>query len=73
MDLNKLYGYFEEDKRLNTNKANSVEFMTTTLFIDQYLKKGMKILDVGAGTGVYSIYYADQGHDVTAVELVKRY
>lgn len=72
MDIDQLYEYFEEDKRLNTTKANSIEFLTTTFFIDKYLKKGMKILDIGAGTGVYSIYYASKGYDVTAVEPVKK-
>lgn len=72
MELDKLYGYFDEDKRLNKNKANSIEFFTTTFYIDRYLKEGMKILDIGAGTGAYSIYYANKGYDITAVEPVKR-
>lgn len=72
MELNELYEHFEEDKRLNTNNANSIEFLTTTHFIDMYLKEGMKILDVGAGTGAYSIYYSNKGYHVTAIEPVKR-
>lgn len=31
----------------------------------------MKIIDIGAGTGRYSIALAEEGYDVTAVELVK--
>ena len=31
----------------------------------------LKILDIGAGTGKYSIALAEEGYDVTAVELVK--
>ena len=31
----------------------------------------IKILDIGAGTGRYSVALADEGFDVTAVELVK--
>lgn len=72
MDLDKLYESFEEDKRLNKSKAHGIEFLTTTSFIDKYLKEGMKILDIGAGTGAYSIHYAKKGYDVTAVEPVKR-
>jgi 2-polyprenyl-3-methyl-5-hydroxy-6-metoxy-1,4-benzoquinol methylase len=72
MDLDKLYESFEEDKRLTRSKAHSIEFLTTVSFVDRYLKEGMKILDIGAGTGAYSIYYAEKGYDVTAVEPVKR-
>ena len=31
----------------------------------------LKILDVGAGTGRYSVPLAEEGYDVTALELVK--
>lgn len=72
MDLDELYKRFDEDKRLNVNRAESIEFLTTISFIDRYLKEGMRILDVGAGTGAYSIHYANKGFNVTAVELVKR-
>ena len=34
--------------------------------------KKLKILDVGAGTGRYSIALSREGHNVTAVELVER-
>ena len=30
-----------------------------------------KIIDIGAGTGAYSIPLANEGYDVTAVELIK--
>ena len=41
-------------------------------YIHKYLKdKNAKILDVGAGTGRYSVQLATEGYDVTAVELVK--
>ena len=31
----------------------------------------IKILDIGAGTGRYSVPLSEEGYDVTAVELVK--
>ncbi len=33
----------------------------------------MKILDLGAGTGEYSLYFAEKGYDVTAIELVEKH
>lgn len=34
-------------------------------------RAGIKLLDIGAGTGRYSVALANEGYDVTAVELVK--
>lgn len=39
-------------------------------YIEKYLKPNSKIIEIGAGTGRYSIDLADMGYDVTAVELV---
>ncbi len=39
-------------------------------YIEKYLFDGAKILEIGAGTGRYSITLADKGYNVTAVELV---
>lgn len=72
MELNEIYQVFDEDKRLNQTNASSVEFLTVTRFIDRYLNDGIKILDIGAGTGVYSLHYAKKGFEVTAVEPVRR-
>ena len=64
------YNKFNEDKRLNTKHGN-IEFITAINYINKYIKKGDKILDIGAGTGKYSIYFHNEGYDVTALELVK--
>ena len=66
------YNKFNEDKRLNT-RHGKVEFITSMKYILKYLKniENPKIIDIGAGTGKYSIYLAEQGYDVTAVELIK--
>ena len=66
------YDIFDEGKRLST-KATQVEFLTTVRQIEKCLKPGMKILDLGAGTGEYSLYFAKKGFDVTAIELVEKH
>lgn len=59
-----------EDVRLIKDKHSSVEFITTTHYVDKYLKQGDKILEVGAGTGRYSLHYAEKGYEVNAIEYV---
>ena len=71
-ELEKYYNKFNEEKRLNS-RHGQVEFITSMKYIHEYLgeDKSKKILDVGAGTGRYSVALANEGYDVTAVELVK--
>lgn len=70
--LEKYYGKFCEEKRLSS-RHGQVEFTTTIKYIHHYLKdyKSPKILEIGAGTGRYSCFLANEGYDVSAIELVK--
>lgn len=70
--VNALYGIFDENSRLNRSRASRVEFTTTVAYIERYLAPGMRILDLGAGAGEYSLYFARQGYPVTAVELADK-
>ena len=63
------YEIFNEDSRLNRSQAARVEFITTSRAIEDALFPGVRILDIGAGAGEYSLYFAQQGYDVTAIEL----
>lgn len=69
--VKKTYEVFNEDTRLNHSKAARVEFLTTIRYIEKYLKPGDKILDIGAGAGEYSLYFAKQGYEVSAIELAE--
>lgn len=60
----------EEEDRLRNSKKGNLEFITTTTYIDKYLCRGDRILEIGAGPGIYSNYYAEQGYRVDAVELL---
>lgn len=72
-ELEKYYCKFNEDKRL-LSRHGRVEFFVTNKYIDEIIagRKGLKIIDIGAGTGRYSARLADAGHDVTAIELVNK-
>lgn len=67
-----LYEIFDESSRLSS-KAAQVEFLTTVRQIERHLKPGMKILDLGAGTGEYSLYFADKGYEVKSIELASNH
>ena len=71
-ELEKYYNKFNEEKRLNS-RHGQVEFTVSMKYIHEYLEQleNPKILDIGAGTGRYSVSLAEEGYDVTAVELVK--
>ncbi len=68
--LEDYYSHFKEDNRLKT-RHGQVEFLTNLKYIESYLQKDDKIIDIGAGTGAYSGYLYQQGYDITCVELVQ--
>ena len=68
--LTDFYSNYDEDGRL-LSRHGSVEFLTTMRYIEKYLKPGMRILEIGAGTGRYSHALAQKGYAVDAVELVQ--
>ncbi len=69
-ELENYYGKFCEDKRL-LRKHGQVEYRTSMKYIHDYLKPGDHILDIGAGTGRYSVALNQEGYEVDAIELVK--
>lgn len=77
-ELEAYYNKFNEEKRLKS-RHGQVEYHTTMHYIHHYLQKlrweqqeaPLRVIDIGAGTGRYSVALAEEGYDVTAVELVK--
>ena len=69
--VSSFYNEIDEDGRLNKSRHGQMEYITTMHYINKYAKKGAKILEIGAGTGRYSIALAKAGFNVTSVELVE--
>ena len=68
-EIIEFYNKYDEDNRLKS-KTHLPEYLITMKYIKKYLTPNSKILEIGAGTGRYSIALADMGYDITSVELV---
>ena len=68
--IEEYYTNYDEDGRLLSNHGQ-VEYRTTMKYIHEVAENigAKKILEVGAGTGRYSIALAKEGFEVDAVEL----
>ena len=67
------YENYKEENSLTTNNARKIEFVTTTRVLDEIIHDKSKILDCVAGTGIYSFWLADKGHEVTATDITPRH
>ena len=69
--LEQYYNNYDEERRL-LSQHGQVEYLTTMKYIRECLSgtDEPSILEVGAGTGRYSVTLSKQGYRVTAVELV---
>lgn len=70
-DLEAYYNSYDEENRL-LSRHGQVEYLTTMKYVRECLHglPDPTILEIGAGTGRYSVTLAKQGFRVTAVELV---
>ena len=56
--MNEFYTGYNEDRRLFKSRHGQMEYRTTMHFIHRYLKPAQSVLELGAGTGRYSIALA---------------
>ena len=68
--IREYYTNYDEDGRL-LRRHGQVEFLTTMRYIEKYLTPGARIIEIGAGTGRYSLALASMGYSVDAVELTE--
>lgn len=70
--LEDYYNAYNEEGRL-LSRHGQVEYITTQKYIHDCIRDcgAKRILEIGAGTGRYSVALAKEGYAVTAVELVQ--
>ena len=69
--VSSFYDRTDENGRLERSRHGQMEYLTTMHYIRRFAEKGAKVLELGAGTGRYSVALAREGMEVTAVELVE--
>ena len=66
------YEKSDEGKRLERSRQGQLEYFITMNYVHRFAEAGDRILEIGAGTGRYSIALAGEGFQVSAVELVEK-
>lgn len=69
--VSSFYNQVDEDSRLQRSRHGQLEYAVTMNYIHCFAAPGSRVLEVGAGTGRYSVALAREGFQVTAVELVE--
>ncbi len=76
--MNKVISHYETSKRkesdrLSQSNCHRIEYLTTVFLLEKYLPESGKLLDLGAGGGVYSFHFAEKGYEVTATDFVPKH
>ncbi|HZW49820.1 MAG TPA: class I SAM-dependent methyltransferase [Bacillota bacterium] len=69
--VKKVQQYYDEHVEAEWNRLerHPFEFALTIRMLDEYIKPGESVLDIGGGPGRYALYYAKKGCQVTLVDL----
>ncbi|WP_051569311.1 class I SAM-dependent methyltransferase [Alkaliphilus transvaalensis] len=72
-NIREYYLSYDEESRLIKDNAHKVEFDTSIHLLNKYIDANSKVLDIGAGTGRYTFYFAKKGASVLAIDFVERH
>lgn len=70
-NINEVYEFYNNGAEIDRleHGLGIVEFYRSKEIISQYINEKSTIYDIGGGIGKYSEWLAEQGHDVTLIEL----
>lgn len=69
-DTKLFYSCYNEDIRIKQDKSHRLEFILSIKTIEKYLTPETSVIDVGCGTGNYSIELAPKCKEVLATDLM---
>ena len=69
-DIINAYRIDNEEARLQSTLSRKVEYYSTIEALEPYCEVHKKVLDIGCGVGIYSLYLAEKGMNVTAIDIV---
>ena len=58
-----------EDKRSTSSRSASVEFHYTKKYLDGFVSKNNRVLEVGCATGYYGFHFADKCKEYVGIDL----
>ncbi|MCL1787349.1 MAG: class I SAM-dependent methyltransferase [Defluviitaleaceae bacterium] len=58
-----------EDARATSSRSAGLEFYYTKKALGDFITKESRVLEIGAGTGYYGMYFADQCKEYVGIEL----
>ena len=72
--LKEKYEEFHKNSGIQRRIVNSSDFTYHIVlsFIDRYLRPEMRVLDIGCGVGVISLYIASKGNEVLGVDISEK-
>ncbi len=69
-DAYNYYLKYDEEKRIKRDRAHMIEFMSSMQTIEKYITPKTRLIDIGCGTGNYSIALAPKCREVLATDLM---
>lgn len=70
LEARKYYTTYDVENRIKKDKAHFVEFALSMNIINKYISSKTKAIDIGCGTGNYSVILAKKCQEVLSVDLM---
>lgn len=70
IDAKQYYLHYDVDNRIKRDKAHLIEFLLSLFTLEKYINKHANVIDIGCGTGNYSVALSDKCNSILAVDMM---